>query len=147
LRQLLIIALVGSPSISMAQSPTVLTPMLQRVLNNFAHENISCAAYFAVASTCLKVSFPDDTQTQEATVKAFSTALDRGRDATRESGLKMETLGARLDLEVADIQNLISNNCSNFSLMLQKYAAQCKLLLETPKKRMDVLYETEGNRQ
>ena len=128
------VVLAGS---ALAQSPDA----IDRAANNFAHENIVCAAYFFVVGACFKNDkHPDSKTLSEQYLGMATRAYSTGELATKAAGLMPETVKARFDIAVDGFKKDIGGNCANISLVF-KHAGGCKSLMEKPEERLNALVQ------
>jgi hypothetical protein len=114
--------------------------VLRQAMNNFAHENIECAAFYTVFTACLiNDKAHDNRELIGKYQNSYSAAMQMGALASERANLKKETVQVRLEMSVQSQMSLIENNCGNASLILNKYALQCKRLMEAPQERMEQL--------
>jgi hypothetical protein len=59
----------------------------------------------------------------------------------RSVGLSEEAAAARMRLANDDLSRQISNNCTNISILLERYAASCKNLSQHPGQRFKELVQ------
>ena len=102
---------------------------LRRTLNNVSHEFATCAGFYTLAAICLGEQDQGLTQqSRDAAIKAVEFAGMAGHGI----GIKDETVIARVELAVKDMQDQTSHDCIKFSIVLNRYAAGCKAKLEDP---------------
>lgn len=135
----LLLSVMALASSYASSEEEVLSPTLLRATNNFAHEHATCVAYYAISAKCLASNGNDELQ--EKTSSIAIEAIKRGKDWTRTAKLKPETFTARIEMEAQQMRESMDGECRNISIILAKHAMSCKLLLESPQKRVKALME------
>lgn len=100
-------------------------------LNELSQTASECAAFYEIGSYCA-----GDKMDQEATtrtrnsIKTMNYAMFLSGKA---AGLSQEALLARNSLTLKTLMGRMSNNCINFSILLNSYADLCRSMGETLK--------------
>jgi hypothetical protein len=103
-------------------------------LNNLSHECSNCAVFYVISTICIEKSGKvgqDDIRRSKAAVDHFLTLATK---FGQEAGLIDEALRARVELSQKDMMKAIANDCTNYSVLLNRYGEACKTLAENPTK-------------
>jgi hypothetical protein len=111
------------------------SPTPEQIINNVAQEMAECAAYFGVVSVALENS--NEPVKAEAFKKFMYDALNKAAIATKEAGLKEETVGARYNLAIKDMSERIGKNTSNISILMGDYDGRCIEAMTDVNKRIE----------
>jgi hypothetical protein len=109
----------------------------QEALNEISSESTECFAYYSIANGCM---FKIATEEQKRVLQSTS---DRARQLSvtfgKATGVSDETLLARTRIALRSMLDMTSKSCLNVAIILEKYAAKCKALLEAPERRLQSL--------
>jgi hypothetical protein len=133
----LIIIVWGLPTETRAESKDA-----DWATNELSSEMIECGQYFLIASTCIK-NFPNP---QAATVASdYRAASDQitqfAYEIGKSVGLTAEALAARMRLANSQLLKNTNNNCTNISILQERYATFCNNLKQHPQQRLGQLVE------
>jgi hypothetical protein len=101
-----------------------------RAKNNFAHEMVRCAAYFATASECVANTMPEEPLAQALDLQA-ALLLQGSAELT-----STEVMNARLKMEYESMHDAINNRCENISTLMVEHQDVCTSLSNDPESRM-----------
>jgi hypothetical protein len=100
-----------------------------RIANNFSHENLICGVYHSLVSQCAANRDPKD-HLVKTYRKTSMTFIERSVKVGQAIGLSEKALTARMEIAQQGMLSEIENTCTNISVLLRRYAQQCKRLLE-----------------
>jgi hypothetical protein len=107
-------------------------------LNELSSEMTECSVYFIVSSTCFK----KDPQAADM-VRDYRRAADKIAELALTTGgavgLSVQGLAARQKLMFEDMMTSTSKNCTNLSVLLERYSRFCKQLAQAPDDRLKEL--------
>jgi hypothetical protein len=110
--------------------------------NNLSGEMIECGQYFLISWACLR-EFPSPQA--ESVASDYRRASDEisqlAFQVGRLVGLSEEAAAARMRLVNDNLSREISNNCTNISILQERYAAFCKNLTQHPDERFKELVQ------
>ena len=120
--------LIATPPISASASEI-------EVFNQLAQEASACAAYYSFARQCAPGNAaPAELAKIEASGEAESKlATTFGRSA----GMSNAAMAARLTFAVQSAAMAMKADCTNFSVLKDKYQEACAALLDNPIKRLE----------
>jgi hypothetical protein len=106
---------------------------VDRIANNFSHENLICGVYHSQVSQCIANRNPNDplAETYRPTSTAF---VERSVKVGQAIGLSEKALAARVEIAQQGMLSEIESTCTNIAVLLQQHAQQCKRLLEDGEK-------------
>ena len=107
-----------------------------RAMNNFVHEHVVCAAFYAISSQCLK-SRSDSAELSANMQKLSETAYKRGIEYGDAIKLSRKTHPARLEMAMNSMMADMSKDCINISVILNAHAYACKRLMDQPEEALD----------
>jgi hypothetical protein len=116
-------------------------------LNELSSEMTECGQYFLVSWACFK-DFPSPQAQASANVyrqasdQISTMALQIGRTV----GLSDEAIGARMRLANESLTNDINKNCTNISILQERYSTFCKSLNQQPDQRLKELVQCSINK-
>ena len=126
------------PQYSTAEEPPDANELTKEMANNVSEEYVICAAYYMIA--CEGVRRSGDLTTAQRIEGARDRALDYALVAARKGRteeMAQKVTLARLELNVKSMRAEIDGDISNVSILMNKYAARCKEIMEDPDKVMD----------
>lgn len=107
-----------------------------RAMNNFVHEHIVCASFYAISSQCLK-SRSDSVELSANMQKMSEMAYKRGIEYGDAIKLSRKTHPARLEMAMTSMMADMSKDCINISVILNAHAYACKRLMDEPEEALD----------
>lgn len=117
--------IVLAPSLVGAEQPAAVSDPERRALNNFQHEMTVCANYYLLVEQCLRNS-----SAPQATIDGYRKEADRmilqGLAIAEIIGMTKEAAQARMQMEGSAIMKLISDDCVNISVAMQKHLERCQ---------------------
>lgn len=137
----IVLAFLLAASSVNGQAPT---PEYLRANNNLAHENLICAAYYAVVRACLT---DRDKELSDRYEKVGIVFLERAMTHTKEAQLLDSTIPARLKMASDQMNKAIAGQCKNISVVSAEHAYSCKFLVEQPLARAKQLIDAEFNKK
>jgi hypothetical protein len=96
-------------------------------LNNVQMELSVCIAYFNFAMQCAPEAMKDEVKAFEPTIESMS---DFAHKIGTSIGMTQDAMIARLKLATEEQATIIAGKCVNFSSLITRHAARCKLLGE-----------------
>ena len=105
------------------------------VLLNMQQDYIACYSFYKIGSEYVKKS-NGDKSTIDGIEKSSDLSLKLAHDTGEIMGMTTEEMSLKVQSEMNKQLNLIDNNFSNASILLEKYAQNCKNLIENKKKRI-----------
>ena len=105
------------------------------VLLNMQQDYIACYSFYKIGSEYVKKS-NGDKSTIDGIEKSSDLSLKLAHDTGEIMGMTTEEMSLKVQSEMNKQLNLIDNNFSNASILLEKYAQNCKKLIENKKKRI-----------
>ena len=112
--------------------------IMREAANNVSSELVECGAYFQITSEALRRT--GRTASADSYEASSDLALNRAFDAAqigRTSQMAEKVTLARYELSVKDMIAEIDNDMSNISILLNKYATRCKMVIERPERIME----------
>jgi hypothetical protein len=114
--------------------------------NEFSQENAQCAAFYSEIIHCFS-GWGDARFNAEQRAdyeKIRDAAAERQVLAGKKAGLSDKAEVARSQLAMKSVLGEIDNDCVNISVILNKYGAFCKALIENPAQRLEQLTTGTG---
>ena len=105
------------------------------VLLNMQQDYIACYSFYKIGSEYVKKS-NGDKSTIDGIEKSSDLSLKLAHDTGELMGMTIKEMSLKVESEMNKQLNLIDNNFSNASILLEKYAQNCKNLIENKKKRI-----------
>ena len=105
------------------------------VLQNMQQDYISCYSFYKIGSEYVKKS-NGDKSTIDGIEKSSDVSLKLAHDTGEIMGMTTEQMSLKVESKINKQLNLIDNNFSNASILLEKYSQNCKNLIENKKKRI-----------
>jgi pyruvate formate-lyase activating enzyme-like uncharacterized protein len=112
--------------------------IMREAANNVSSELVECGAYFQISSEALRRT--GRSAIADAYESHSEVALDRALTAAqigRSSHMAEKVTLARYELSVKDMLAEMDNDMSNISILLNKYATRCKMVIERPERIME----------
>ena len=105
------------------------------VLSNMQQDYITCYAFYKIGAEYIR-----KTEGSEKIIEGVEKSSDISLKFVHETGelMGMETkqMSSKVELEIKAQLNLIDNDFNKASILLEKYAKQCKNLIENKKQRI-----------
>lgn len=109
----------------------------QEAMNEFSSEVAECAAYFSITLICVANSGKID--------KADLAGYEKMREAYLEllfrtgklAGVSGKASLARFELYLKDMMKETDKECINIAVLLNRYGASCRFVLEHPDRRLE----------
>ncbi len=101
----------------------------ERAVNNLAHELAECVAYYAISSKLIE---PQNPKTAKQLDHAAMLALEGANALTSK-----KVTEARVEMAAKSMTNDLSNDITNFSIILNKYSDSCGEAINSPEARMN----------
>jgi hypothetical protein len=120
---------------NVAHSETKEEKRAKYVLLNMQQDYIACYSFYKIGSEYVKKS-NGDKSTIDGIEKSSDLSLKLAHDTGELMGMTIEEMSLKLESEMNKQLNLIDNNFSNASILLEKCAQNCKNLIENKKKRI-----------
>lgn len=114
--------------------PNALPLSMQTAFNNFSHEAQTCQVYNLVASACFAEK---DAALKDRISKSADAFGELAFNSAKLVGLSQKALMARTHILTKQMMDDLDNNCINISVLLDKYAAQCKSFMDHSADRID----------
>jgi hypothetical protein len=115
--------------------------------NELSSEMIECGQYFLTFWACFR-EFPS--QQAQATANTYRQASDqisqRAFEIGKSVGLSVEALAARMRLANESLSKEINKNCTNFSVLQERYGTFCKNLNDNSDQRFRELVQCSINK-
>jgi hypothetical protein len=114
----------------------------KRAVNELSGEMLECSVYFLISATCLQGN--PDPRIPQLTKSLNEQASNIGGLAISTGqvvGVTVEAQSARSKLMRDDMIKLLNNNCTNISVLLEKYSNFCKQLTENVEPRLAELVQ------
>ena len=118
----LVTALLVSPVFAQEEVDLV----LQKAFSNAAHENIECFAYYKIVAEALRRD-EKGSVTAASYEAAAESLLDRSLLLTDHAGMLLETISARVDMALIDMNKRMANNMANISILMAECPSSYKL--------------------
>ena len=116
-------------------------------LNELSSEMTECGQYFLVSWACFK-DFPSPQA--QASANVYRQASDQistmAFQIGKTVGLSEEAVGARMRLANESLTNDINKNCTNISILQERYSTFCKSLNQQPDQRLKELVQCSINK-
>jgi hypothetical protein len=118
-----------------AYAETIEEKKARFVLLNMQHDYISCYVFYKIGTEYVKTT-GGDSNIIEGIEKSSDTSLKLAHDVGEIIGLTAEEMSKKTKNEMKNQLNLIDNDFNNASILLEKYAKNCKNLIEDKKQRI-----------
>lgn len=106
-----------------------------RALNNFVHQHIECAAYYAISSQCIATR-EDSAELAKNLHQSYEAALKRGIQYGNALKLAQKTHTARFEMAMTTMMSDMEKSCMNISVILNSHALVCKKLMNEPEEAL-----------
>jgi len=105
------------------------------VLSNMQQDYITCYCFYKIGTEYIKKS-DGETGIIEGVEKSADTSLKLAHETGEMMGMATEEMASKVKLEMKKNLDLIDNDFNNTSILLKKYAQNCKNLIENKKERI-----------
>ena len=126
----LFVSTLASP----AYSAEGMSPIETLAFNNFHHEMVNCIAYYSIVTEGLRQRGDETTASQYR--QLIETLFGRVFAVGKKIGMKDDAVQARIRMASKQQIQEIDKNFVNISILLEKYAYQCKTVMENPDARI-----------
>jgi ABC-type enterochelin transport system ATPase subunit len=117
-----------------AQTNNSFPPDVQKAFNDFSHEMQTCQVYNLIGGQC----FGDQDKTLLAKMRRTADAFgELALNSAKIVGLSEKALLARATILSQEMMEDMDKNCLNISVLLAKYAKQCKAAMENSNARIE----------
>jgi len=105
------------------------------VLSNMQQDYITCYAFYKIGAEYIKKSNGEE-KIIEGVEKSSDISLKFAHETGELMGMGTEQMSSKVELEMKVQLDLIDNDFNKVSMLLEKYAQQCKNLIENKKQRI-----------
>ena len=133
MRKILKIIILSLLFANTAHAETKIEKRAKYVLLNMQQDYIACYSFYKIGSEYVKKS-NGDKNTTDGIEKSSDISLKLAHDTGEIMDMTKEEMSLKVESEINKQLNLIDNNFSNASVLLEKYAQNCKNLIENKKK-------------
>jgi len=135
MRKILKIIILSLLFANATHAETKIEKRAKYVLLNMQQDYIACYSFYKIGSEYVKKS-NGDKNTIDGIEKSSDISLKLAHDTGEIMDMTKEEMSLKVESEINKQLNLIDNNFSNASVLLEKYAQNCKNLIENKKKRI-----------
>jgi len=135
MRKILKIIILSLLFANATHAETKIEKRAKYVLLNMQQDYIACYSFYKIGSEYVKKS-NGDKSTIDGIEKSSDISLKLAHDTGEIMDMTKEEMSLKVESEINKQLNLIDNNFSNASVLLEKYAQNCKNLIENKKKRI-----------
>ena len=115
------------------------------VLSNMQQDYITCYCFYKIGAEYIKKS-DGEPNIIEGVEKSADTSLKLAHETGEIMGMVTEEMSLKVKLEMKKNLDLIDNDFNNASILLKKYAQNCKKLIENKKQRISFWEEKAANK-
>ena len=115
------------------------------VLSNMQQDYITCYCFYKIGAEYIKKS-DGEPNIIEGVEKSADTSLKLAHEMGEIMGMVTEEMSLKVKLEMKKNLDLIDNDFNNASILLKKYAQNCKKLIENKKERISFWEEKAANK-
>ena len=115
------------------------------VLSNMQQDYITCYCFYKIGAEYIKKS-DGEPNIIEGVEKSADTSLKLVHETGEIMGMVTEEMSLKVKLEMKKNLDLIDNDFNNASILLKKYAQNCKKLIENKKERISFWEEKAANK-
>ena len=115
------------------------------VLSNMQQDYITCYCFYKIGAEYIKKS-DGEPNIIEGVEKSADTSLKLAHETGEIMGMATEEMSLKVKLEMKKNLDLIDNDFNNASILLKKYAQNCKKLIENKKERISFWEEKAANK-
>tara|TARA_B110000438_G_scaffold299225_1_gene348984 strand:- start:1259 stop:1708 length:450 start_codon:yes stop_codon:yes gene_type:complete len=112
------------------------------VLSNMQQDYITCYSFYKIGAEYIRKS-NGELNIVEGVEKSSDTSLKLAHETGELMGMTLEEMSSKVKNEMKKQLNQIDNDFNNASILLNKYALQCKNLIENKKQRIS-FWENEA---
>jgi len=105
------------------------------ILQNMQQDYITCYSFYKIGFEYVKKS-NGDKSIIDGIEKSSDLSLKLAHEISEIMGMDNDEMSSKVKSEMKKQINIINNNFSNASLLLEKYAQTCKNLIENKKQRI-----------
>ena len=109
--------------------------MVKYILTAMQQDYITCYCFYKIGTEYIKES-DGETGIIEGVEKSADTSLKLAHETGEMMGMATEEMASKVKLEMKKNLDLIDNDFNNTSILLKKYAQNCKNLIENKKERI-----------
>jgi len=109
--------------------------MAEYVLSNMQQDYISCYVFYKIGAEYIRKSNGEQ-KIIEGVEKSSDISLKLAHETGELMGMKTEQMSSNVELEMKNQLDLIDNDFNKASILLEKYAQQCKSVIENKKQRI-----------
>jgi len=113
------------------------------ILSNMQKDYIICYSFYKIGTEYIRKS-NGDTNIIEWVEKSSDTSLKLAHETGEMMSMTNEKMSSKIKSEMKNQLNLIDNNFSNTSILLEKYVQECKNLIEDKEQRI-FFWEKKAN--
>ena len=135
MRKILKIIILSLLFTNATHAETKIEKRAKYVLLNMQQDYIACYSFYKIGSEYVKKSNGDKSAI-DGIEKSSDVSLKLAHDTGEIMGMTTEEMSLKVKSEMNKQFNLIDNNFSNVSILLEKYAQNCKNLIENKKKEL-----------
>ena len=135
MRKILKIIILSLLFTNATHAETKIEKRAKYVLLNMQQDYIACYSFYKIGSEYVKKS-NGYKSTIDGIEKSSDISLKLAHDTGEIMGMTKEKMSLKVESEINKQLNLIDNNFTNASVLLEKYAQNCKNLIENKKKRI-----------
>ena len=115
------------------------------VLSNMQQDYITCYCFYKIGAEYIKKS-DGEPNIIEGVEKSADTSLKLAYEMGEIMGMVTEEMSLKVKSEMKKNLDLIDNDFNNASILLKKYAQNCKKLIENKKERISFWEEKAANK-
>ena len=105
------------------------------VLSSMQQDYITCYVFYKIGAEYIRKTEGDE-KIVEGVEKSSDTSLKFAYETGELMNMKTEQMSSKVELEMEAQLDLIDNDFNKASILLEKYAQQCKSLIENKKQRI-----------
>ena len=105
------------------------------VLSSMQQDYIRCYVFYKIGAEYIRKTEGDE-KIVEGVEKSSDTSLKFAYETGELMNMKTEQMSSKVELEMEAQLDLIDNDFNKASILLEKYAKQCKNLIENKKQRI-----------
>jgi len=113
------------------------------ILSNMQKDYITCYSFYKIGTEYIRKS-NGDINIIEGVEKSSDTSLKLAHETGEMMSMTNEKMSSKIKSEMKNQLNLIDNNFSNTSILLEKYVQECKNLIEDKEQRIS-FWEKKAN--
>jgi hypothetical protein len=116
-------------SLLVANAQAADSTAVRMAYNYMSHDMTTCTAFYMLSGKCLG---KDNPELSEQIEKAASVMANLAVLTGKHAGLKDDALVSRTNTQMAKLQAQTGRDCSNISVLLNRYGESCKALGRHP---------------